>query len=353
MVAIFAWTRSNCSRVTIAGTVATAIHWSGGTRHLRIARLADRVRGRAADAGGTQAGAVGVDGAGGRRVRQDATDGRHPPVLLPARGSDAPVVQALHHGHERPPLVGVPAEQVGHHRRVGRVGADAGRVPRAVRVGAIAERRPRPRQHLPAPQLVQPAAAGALGDERPLVLGDGPADVEQQLVLRVVGQRAIDELHPAPVPRQLLQQQDLVHVVAGQSVGVGDPDAVQLGQGGQVPELVQAGPPQRRPGVPVVAEHVVLGQLPAAVSGDAPQAFELLVDGLRLGLALGRDADGDRGSHRSPPRGGMGNGRRPIRAAVGRRGPTAARRRGGSGRCGAPSRIASWGSSQGNVTWEV
>jgi hypothetical protein len=53
-----------------------------------------------------------------------------------------------------------------------------------------------------------------------------------------------DELDLAAVALQFLQEQDLMHVVAGQPVGVGDQDAVELGQGSEVAELVQAVSPQ-------------------------------------------------------------------------------------------------------------
>ena len=190
---------------------------------------------------------------------------------------------------------------------------------------------------------MQPAAAGPLGDERPLVLGDGPADLEQQLVLRVVGERPVGELDPAAAALQLLQKQDLVDGVAGQPVGVGDEDAVELGRRGEVAELVEAGATQRRPGVPVVAEDVVILERPLALRDAAAQAVELLVDGLRLGLALGRDPGVDRGSHRHPPGWWVGRAPRPrpVREAFDRRGRSAAYRRGWRGGCGAPSRLAS------------
>ncbi|HEX4608042.1 MAG TPA: hypothetical protein VH092_07545 [Urbifossiella sp.] len=62
----------------------------------------------------------------------------------------------------------------------------------------------------------------------------------------------------------------LVDVVPGQPVRVGDPDPVEFSQCGEVAEFVQAGSPERRPGVPVVPEDVVLRERPRAVSGDPP-----------------------------------------------------------------------------------
>ena len=297
---------------------------------------------------GAHAGAVGVDRARVGRVRQDAPDRRHAPVVPAARRADAQVVEALHQRHERARLVGIPPEQLGDQRGLGGVGAHAGGIAGPVRVGPVSVRRPGPRQHLPALQLVEPAAPRALGDERALVLGHRPADLQEQLVLGIVGERTVGELDLAAVTLQLLQEQHLMDVVPRQPIRVGDEDAIELGQGGEVAEPVEAGPPQRGPGVAVVAEDVIFRERPLAVSGDASQPVELLVDGLGLGLALGRDSDVDRDSHRPPPGLWVEDGPkwRPSRGAAGRHGPTAGCRRRGRDGCEAPSRIASWGTSR-------
>jgi hypothetical protein len=152
-------------------------------------------------------------------------------------------VEALDHGHEGTPLVGVPPEQLRDRRGLGRVGARAGGIARAIRVDPVSVRRPGPRRHLTAPQLVEPAAARALGDERALVLGHRPADLQQQTVLRIVGERPVGELDLTAVALQLLREQDLVDVIPRQPVGFGDEDAIELGQRGEVAEPIEAGPP--------------------------------------------------------------------------------------------------------------
>ena len=133
-----------------------------------------------------------------------------------------------------------------------------------------------------------------LGDQGPLVLGDGAADLEQELVVRVAGHRAVEELDAAALGLQLLEQEGLVDEVAGQPVGVGQEDRVEGGHGRRVAEAVEAGPLERGAAVAVVTEDVRLGELPAPVPGVFPEPLDLLVDGLGLGLPLGRDS-----SHRS------------------------------------------------------
>ena len=51
-----------------------------------------------------------------------------------------------------------------------------------------------------------------------LVLGEDALELDQQLVLRGVAARPLDELHPDPGPGELLQQQRLVGELAGQPV---------------------------------------------------------------------------------------------------------------------------------------
>src|SRR5262245_42966426 len=90
-------------------------------------------------------------------------------------------------------------------------------------------------------------------------------------------------------------------IITRQPIRIGDEDAVELSQRGEVAKPVEARPSQRCTGIAVVAEDAVFGERPSAVSGDASQSVELLIDGLGLGLTLSRDADVDRDSHRSPP----------------------------------------------------
>jgi hypothetical protein len=84
----------------------------------------------------------------------------------------------------------------------------------------------------------------SLGDQRPLVFGHGPADLKEQLILGVVGQRAIGELDLAPVTLEFLEEEDLMDVVAGQPIGIGDQDPIEFGQGREVAEFVQTGSPE-------------------------------------------------------------------------------------------------------------
>jgi hypothetical protein len=195
-------------------------------------------------------------------------------------------VQPVNQREHGASFTGVPLEHLGHEGRFDRVGSDAGRIAWPVGIGPVAVGRARPRQQLSALELVKPAAAGAFGDQCAFILCDGATDLQQELVLRVVRERPIRELDPAPLPLKFLQQQNLMDVISREAVGFGDQDQIELRQRGCVAEAVETGTAQRGSGNTVIAEHVLLRQLPLLLLHNLPEAFELLVDG--------EDLDADR-----------------------------------------------------------
>ena len=231
---------------------------------------------------------------------------------------------------QRGPRLAVHREQLGDDGGLGRVGRDALRVARPVRADAVPVGRAGPGQQHAGAQLGQPAAAHALGDQRALVLGHGAPDLQQQMVVRVVAHRAVEELGGAAGARPLLQQHHLVHVVARETVGGGDEHAVDLAALHGVAQAVEPRARQHGAAVAVVAKHVgrverpALGGVGAHVRGQAP---ELLLNGLVLDLMAGRDAAVDRYAHGTPP---AGSGAPAATPAPARSSPTA----GGAGRPG-------------------
>ena len=157
-------------------------------------------------------------------------------VAGPPRAGGQPL-DDLADGH---PLVDQPAVEHPHHRGLVvvdlQVPGDA--VPPGdvtVAVGALAA------DPLPVPGLLQLAAAEPLGEDGPLVFGDGPLDLEQELVVRVVGDRPLDELDLAGGLAELLQQQDLVGIAPSESVGAVDADDFEFALVGGVAEAVEGG----------------------------------------------------------------------------------------------------------------
>src|SRR3954466_10409930 len=127
--------------------------------------------------------------------------------------------------------------------------------------------------------------------QRPLVFGDGAADLQQQLVVRVLAHRPVEKRDHGAVFLQFLDQEHLVHVVARQPVRRGDQDAVQPGARGGVAQAVQARTPETGAAVASVAKDLFLRQVPALRRGMSAQAVDLLVNGLRPSLASARNPD--------------------------------------------------------------
>ena len=149
------------------------------------------------------------------------------------------------------------------------------------------------------PGLRELAAAESLAEHRPLVLGDGPRDLEQPLVVRAVGDRPRNELDVAAGPTTLLQQTDLIRVAAGPTAGAVDRDGVALALAlpRGVAEPVACGAVEPRPGVPFIDKDVFALQLMAVGRGPAAEGVEWAVDRRVTPLFLGRDPGLNGGSH--------------------------------------------------------
>jgi hypothetical protein len=107
--------------------------------------------------------------------------------------------------------------------------------------------------------------------------------------MRIAAHRPVEEIHHRPVLLQLLDEQDLMHVVARQPIRRGDQDPVQTRARRGVAQAVQAWTLEARAAVAIVTEDVLRRQDPTLRRSMSPQAVELLLSGLRLDLALGRN----------------------------------------------------------------
>ena len=234
-------------------------------------------------------------------------------------------VQALEDLPQRQPLLGQPAVEHAHDLGLGLVDDQPAGDPVAARQVAVAVGGVHA-DELAGAGLLQLAAAEPLAQQRALVLGDGALDLQQELVAGVVRDGAAEERDRAAGAAELLQEQDLVGVLAGQAVGGEHGDDLDLAVAHGVAQRVQAGPVEARAAVALVAEHVPVAQLVALGLGPGAQGGELAVDGLLALLALGRDPGIGGGAHGAPPSaGGVAEGsagRSPVAA-----GPWPARRR--------------------------
>jgi hypothetical protein len=140
---------------------------------------------------------------------------------------------------------------------------------------------------MPVTCLLQLAAAEALAQHGALVLGDGALDLQQQLVIRVIRDRVLQERHLAARPAELLEQQDLIGVAPRQTVGAQHRDEVDSAVADRVAQGVEAGSVEAGATVALVTEDVLLRELVPSSRSPAPQGSELAVNRLLAFLALG------------------------------------------------------------------
>jgi hypothetical protein len=121
----------------------------------------------------------------------------------------------------------VPGEHLSDDGSLGRILVDPRGVARPVGRHPVAVRGASPGEHLAGLELALSTSPHAFGDQRPLILGDRPSDLEQELVMRVLGHRPVEELDATTVFLQLLEQKYLMNIVTCQPIRVGDEDLVE------------------------------------------------------------------------------------------------------------------------------
>jgi hypothetical protein len=97
-----------------------------------------------------------------------------------------------------------------------------------------------------------------------LVLGDRPTDLEQEVIVRGVAHRLVEELDRRAGALQFFEQEHLVDVVAGEAVGGGDEDAVVVIESHLIAQAVEGGAVEGSAAAPLVTEDVFVSHSLAA-----------------------------------------------------------------------------------------
>ena len=90
-------------------------------------------------------------------------------------------------------------------------------------------------------RLLQLAASKALAQNGALILGDSALDLQQELVVGIIRDRVVEEHHLAAGPAELLEQQNLIGVLACQAVGAQDRDDADGTVAHRIAQSVEAG----------------------------------------------------------------------------------------------------------------
>src|SRR5712692_1522412 len=95
-------------------------------------------------------------------------------------------------------------------------------ITRAVRIEPIAIGWTTPRKQRSGAKLLLPTSTHPISNQGPLILGDGPSDLQEQLIMRILAHRTIDKLDPTARSLQFFQQEHLMHILACQPIWSGD-----------------------------------------------------------------------------------------------------------------------------------
>ena len=119
--------------------------------------------------------------------------------------------------------------------------------------------------------LAAPAALQHLGS---LVLGEHALQLQQQAVLGRVPDRAIEEDHLRAGLGELLDQQNLMRVAAGEAIRGMDVDEIDGREGHEVAQTLQGGSDQTGAAVAVVDEpHVIAESWPSCSLARSARPF--------------------------------------------------------------------------------
>lgn len=177
-------------------------------------------------------------------------------------------------------------------------------------------------------RLVQLPAPEPFPEHRPLVLGDGSLDLQEQLVVRVVADGVLDEDDLAATPPQLVEDERLVGILTGQPVGGENGDEAEGPRLGVVPQAVEGRAIEAGATVPPVTIMVFISEMVPLLPDPGGQDGDLALDRLLQVLALRRNPGVNRGFQEVPPsrqrqarpavlaRDRLTAGRRPGRGAV-------------------------------------
>ena len=232
------------------------------------------------------------------RIRQDGTHAGGRPELAAGGRCNSASAQAYRQSVQGRLAIGIGLEQFTYYSRRSFVDLDERGITWSFWMYAIAVRRNRPWQQATDPELGLPSPSHPVGDQRPFVLGNGTADLNNKLFVWIVGRRSVDEHHADAMPLELFKDDHLVDVVARQTVWCSDEHHVERSPCCLVTQSVQAWPLQLGAGVTVISEDVLLLDHPiSAVRHIGAQQRDLLFDRLGLLLPLRRHSNVERCSH--------------------------------------------------------
>ncbi len=236
-----------------------------------------------------------------RRVAEHAPDRAALPLRLPRSRRDAAVREPPCNGANRRRLLGVAAEHFPHHRRLRFEDLVARQLP--IRLADVPVPVGSARQHIhnATPGTVPLAPARTLADLGFLVLGNHPLELHQEDLFGRLDPGRTHEHHVDAGAGELLEQQDLIGILAAEPIGAVHEEAIDLPLGRQVAHALQARPDERRATPALILVHPAIRNQVVVLGGVRAQGAGLTGDRLLLFLPVRRDPSVDRGGLHGTP----------------------------------------------------
>lgn len=136
-------------------------------------------------------------------------------------------------------------------------------------------------------------APRAFHDLGPLIFGNHPLHLQQQIFFRATAQRVIQEHEFHTMMFHFIDQQYLVGVLARQSIGRMHVDAIDAPRIGHISQLLQSWPYKRASAVSIIDESQFRLQIQTIVANTLLKCLDLAGDRLLLGLLFGRHSSID------------------------------------------------------------
>jgi hypothetical protein len=234
-----------------------------------LARANRRQGGRAgASWGGARAAPLGRAGRG--RRPQDPTHRGHVPACLATGRRHLRIAQALGHPRQthRDARSAIPRTDRPHHGRLDRSAPHPARVAGAVGIQERTRGGSAPWQEL------STAACGLAPPPHPLrnqdafIRRDRPPHVEQELIMRGITHRTIQQLNAASALTACVDEEPLMHGVTGQTIWGRDAHLCKGRPSGPVPPPLQPWALELGPALAVIAVDRLLGQMPVGLHRD-------------------------------------------------------------------------------------
>ena len=107
--------------------------------------------------------------------------------------------------------------------------------------------------------LLELAPSEPFGEHGPLILSDRSLNLQQELIVGIVGNRMQKEGNRAPSPPELFEQEDLIGIFSSQTIRAVHRDKVDLGVPNGIAQTIEGGPIETGSAAPLVAKDVGFG----------------------------------------------------------------------------------------------